>query len=108
MTVENWNGNLVLVTARFRRTTTYGIVSFIPLADGRTWLRDIVLIPRSKSAIARRLLDPIDAIIRRAFIREFVRSDVERSHGIRYQAAHMIAADKVLGDYMYWLQKLHR
>ena len=108
MAVENWNGNLVLVTARFRRTTSYGIVSFIPLANGQTLLRDIVLIPRSKSAIGRHLFDPLDAFIRRAFIREFVRSDVERSQGIRYRATRLIAADNVLADYMNWLQELHR
>src|SRR5205085_2448066 len=31
MTIENWCGNLVLVAAKFPRTTSYGMVSFIPL-----------------------------------------------------------------------------
>ena len=108
MSVENWCGNLVLVTAKFHRTISYGIVSFVPLANNRTRVRDIVWVPRSRNRIARRLLDPLDAMIRRAFIRKFVRSDVNRSAGIRFHPSRMIAADKVLADYLGWLQNVHR
>ena len=106
MSVENWCGNLVLVTAKFPRTTTCGLVSLQPRDDGSTRLLDIVWVPRRRGALA--LLDPVDAAIRRHFIREFVRSDVERSAGIRYHPARMIAADKNLVDYLEWLQKIHR
>lgn len=107
MTVENWLGNLVLVTAKFRRTTSYGMVSFIPLDGQRTKIRDIVWVPRSKGWIGRQFFDPLDVMIRRSFIREFVRSDVQRSAGIRYNQHRMIAADKVLVDYLHWLQDVH-
>jgi phenylpropionate dioxygenase-like ring-hydroxylating dioxygenase large terminal subunit len=107
MAVENWGGNLVLVTAKFPRTTTYGLVSLVPLGDGTTRLRDIVWIPRRRRPFGK-LVDPIDAACRRHFIRAFVRSDVERSAGIRYQPARMIDADKNLVDYLAWLQRIHR
>ncbi len=106
MTVTNWCGNLVLVTARFRRTTSYGIVSFVPLEDGRTRLRDIVFVPRRRG-IGGGLIERIDAEIRRIFIREFVRSDVDRSQGIRFQRSTTIPADQVLVEYLDWLQKIH-
>lgn len=105
MMVENWGGNLVLVTAKFPRTTTYGLVSFAPLGDGTTRLRDIVWIPRRRGLLGK-LIDPIDAAIRRYFIREFVRSDVERSAGIRYHPSRMIAADKTLVEYLAWLREI--
>jgi phenylpropionate dioxygenase-like ring-hydroxylating dioxygenase large terminal subunit len=108
MTVENWCGNLVLVAARFRRTTSYGLVSFTPLNKNQTKLRNIVWVPRSKNPVARWLVDPLDAMIRRSFIREFVRSDVHRSAGIRFHPARMIGADNVLVEYLGWLQKIHR
>jgi phenylpropionate dioxygenase-like ring-hydroxylating dioxygenase large terminal subunit len=108
MTVENWNGNLVLVTARFQRTTSYGIVSFMPLDRQRTKVRNIVWVPRSQSWIGRRIIDPLDALIRRSFIQKFVRSDADRSDGIRFRPDRMIDADKVLVDYLCWLQNLHR
>lgn len=108
MTVENWCGNLVLVTAKFRRTTSYGLVSFAPLDKNRTTVRNIVFVPRSRNRVVRWLIDPLDAIIRRSFIREFVRSDVNRSAGIRFHPDRMIAADKVLAEYLGWLQNIHR
>ncbi len=108
MTVENWSGNLVLVTAKFRRTTSYGLVSFVPLEKDRTRVRDIVWVPRSKNGFARRWIDPLDAIIRRSFIREFVRADVHRSAGIGFHPGRMIAADKVLVGYLCWLQNILR
>jgi hypothetical protein len=107
MTVENYGGNLVLVTAKFRRTSSYGIVSLVPLENGRTKLRDIVLIPRRKHPLARVLIDPLDVFIRRSFIREFVRSDVNRSAGIRFRADRMIGADKPLVEYLDWLHNIH-
>jgi phenylpropionate dioxygenase-like ring-hydroxylating dioxygenase large terminal subunit len=105
MTVTNWCGNLVLVAARFRRTTTYGLVSFIPLEGNRTWVRDIIWVPRRRWPL-RAILDPIDARIRRLFIREFVKSDVERSAGIRYNPRRMIEADKLLVEYLAWLRRV--
>ncbi len=108
MEVTNWCGNFVLVTARFPRTTTCGLVSFVPLPSGRTLVRDLVWISRRGSVLGRMLLDPADARIRRHFIREFVRSDVDRSAGLRYERARMIEADRVLVEYVDWLCPIHR
>lgn len=107
MTVTNWGGNLVLVTAKFHRTTSYGIVSFVPLADGRTKLRDIVWVPKRKGLLGSRVLEPLDAEVRRLFIREFVRSDVDASQGIRFNRHHTIGADRVLVEYLDWLRPIH-
>ncbi len=108
MTVENWCGNLVLVTARFRRTVSYGMVSFAPLDQNRTRVRNIVWIPRRENSFAQLWIDPLDAMIRRFFIREFVRADADRSAGLRFHPGRMIAADKVLVEYLRWLQTVHR
>jgi phenylpropionate dioxygenase-like ring-hydroxylating dioxygenase large terminal subunit len=106
MTITNWCGNLVLVTARFARTTTYGLVSFVPLAEHRTLVRDIVWVRRSRGIFGQLVFDPVDAWIRRLFIREFVRSDAHSSDGLRYDPRRMIAADKTLVDYLNWLKPL--
>jgi phenylpropionate dioxygenase-like ring-hydroxylating dioxygenase large terminal subunit len=107
MTVENWCGNLVFVTSKSQRTCTYGLVSFVPLDKDRTWIRDIVWIPRRKNALARRWLDPLDAMLRSYFIREFVRSDVDGSDGLRFRPKRMTPADKELVEYLAWLQNIH-
>jgi phenylpropionate dioxygenase-like ring-hydroxylating dioxygenase large terminal subunit len=108
MSVTNWCGNLVLVKARFARTTTYGMVSFVPLPSGRTLVRDLVWIPRRSSSLGRALVDPVDAWLRRFFIREFVRSDVDRSAGLRFERPRMIEADRALVAYIDWLCPIHR
>lgn len=108
MTVTSWCGNLVLVTAKFRRSTSYGIVCFVPLHDGRTRMLDVVWVPRSRGFIGRCIVDPVDALIRRRFIQEFMRSDVDPTDGIRLNPSHLIAEDQVLVDYLGWLKKIHR
>jgi hypothetical protein len=107
MSVHNWAGNFVLVTARFRRTISYGLVSFIPIDQERTLVRNIVWVPCSRTWLGRHLVDPIDARIRFHFIREFVRSDVNASTGIRYHPQRLIEADNAMARYLRWLQELH-
>ena len=103
MSVTVWGGTLILVTATFRRTTSYGMVALEPLAETRTRVRTIVWVPRRTGAMARTLLDPLDARIRRRFIRAFMLEDAVRSNGVRYNPATLIDADRELRDYMTWL-----
>ncbi len=105
MSVTNWCGNLILVTARLRRTTSYGMVCARPLGPRRTLLRVIVWVPRSKGFVGRALIDPVDARIRRSFIRAFMKSDADRGAGIQYNPAGLIDADKELAHYFEWLKR---
>jgi hypothetical protein len=106
MSITIWNGTLILVTAAFARTTSYGMVFVRPLGPSRTHLRNIVWIPRRSGVLARLLVDPIDARIRRSFIRAFMMDDASRSDGVRYNSGTLIEADRVLRDYMDWLAQL--
>lgn len=99
MTVNVWAGTLILVTAAFRRTTSYGMVFVKPLDDGRSHLRTIVWVRRRPGALARTLLDPLDARIRRRFIRAFLMDDAVRSDGVRYNPATLIDADHEMREY---------
>lgn len=103
MTVESWCGTMVLVTARFRRTTSYGMVCIAPVDASHCRLRCIVWVPRSRGAVGRALFDPADAAVRRLFIKAFVLADKERSAGIRYNPGSLIDADAVLAAYFQWL-----
>lgn len=103
MSVTSWCGTIVLVEAVFRRTTSYGMVCVTPLGPGRSRVQVIVWVRRSRGPAGRLLFDPIDAAVRRSFIRAFVLDDRERSAGIRYDPAAMIAADATLVDYFDWL-----
>ncbi len=108
LTIENWGGNFLLVTARLRRTTTRGMVSFIPMGGGRTRVRDLVWVERSRSSAARTLLDPWNAAIRRHFVRCFVQADVAALDGISVHPGRLIPADGSLRQFLTWLHTIQR
>jgi len=106
MNVTVWCGSLIMVRAEFARTTSFGIFNVLPIDANRTRGRVIVWVRRSKSAVGRMLFDPLNAEIRRMFIRTFLRSDLPRVAGLRYQPGNLIAADEVLAEYFDWLEKI--
>jgi hypothetical protein len=87
MSVTVWAGTLILVTAAFRRTTSYGMVFVRPLDGGRSHLRTIVWVPRRRGKMRRAILDPLDAWIRRRSM-----DDAVRSSGVGYNPATLIDA----------------
>jgi nitrite reductase/ring-hydroxylating ferredoxin subunit len=106
MDITVWCGTLIFVRATLARTTTFGLFNVLPIDSQRTLGRVIVWVKRSKTAIGRGLLDPVNAAIRRLFIRTFLRSDLPRIAGLRYQPANLTAADRVLAEYFEWLEKV--
>src|SRR6266850_2709456 len=106
MDITVWCGTLIFVRATFARTTSFGLFNVLPIDAQRTLGRVIVWVKRSKTGIARRVLDPMNVAIRRSFIQTFLRSDLPRIAGLRYQPANLIAADRVLADYFTWLEKI--
>jgi hypothetical protein len=74
-----------------------------PINEQRTHLRTIVWVPRRRGVVARGVLDPFDAFVRRGFIRAFMADDAARSNGVRYNPATLIAADRTMAQYMDWL-----
>jgi nitrite reductase/ring-hydroxylating ferredoxin subunit len=108
LTVTDWCGNLNFVSAEFQHTTSYGMVSLTPLEDARTLARIVIWVPRSRSRLGRLIVDGLDAWLRRWFIREFLRSDVDRLFGVRYHPTRLIAADRLLSTNLEWLMQVHR
>ena len=60
-------------------------------------------VPRRRGAAARALLNPLDAAVRRSFIKAFMLDDAVRSEGVGYNPATLIDADRELRDYFAWL-----
>jgi phenylpropionate dioxygenase-like ring-hydroxylating dioxygenase large terminal subunit len=104
MTITDWAGGLILVEAKFARTTSYGMLCTHPLDQRRTRARVIVWIARNSAT--PNWLAALNAGVRRAFIREFLRSDLPRIAGMRYHPERLIAADQVMADYFQWLQNI--
>jgi hypothetical protein len=68
----------------------------------------IVWVKRSENALGRLAFDPLNAAIRRLFIQTFLRSDLPRIAGLRYQPGNLISADGVLSDYFDWLENVSK
>jgi hypothetical protein len=106
--VTSWCGSLIFVVARFKRITSYGLVTVQPLENLNSRERVIVWTRRSRSALGRRLFDPVNAAIRRSFIQNFLRSDLGRMSGARYGPGPVLEIDNIVRDYMNWLRTVHR
>jgi phenylpropionate dioxygenase-like ring-hydroxylating dioxygenase large terminal subunit len=108
MDVTVWCGSLILVRAEFARTTSFGIFNVLPMDAFRTRGRIIVWVQRSNNVLGRIFFDPMNAALRRKFIQTFLRSDLPRVAGLRYQPRKLIAADRVLAGYFEWLEKVSK
>jgi phenylpropionate dioxygenase-like ring-hydroxylating dioxygenase large terminal subunit len=106
MTIRSWCGVLILVTATFRRTTSYGMVCVEPVSANRTRLTTFVSIDKRTNWLGRRLVDPLDVAIRRSFIRAFMKDDIDRCDGIGYTKDTLIEEDSVLRNYFEWVRSL--
>jgi len=102
MSITDWCGNLLLVTATFRRTRSYGMVVTEPTERG-VHVRVIVFVPRSSSLVGRLVKDWLHAALRRYFIKRFLASDAQRLDGTRYSPLGLIEADRDLAEYFRWL-----
>jgi phenylpropionate dioxygenase-like ring-hydroxylating dioxygenase large terminal subunit len=105
MTVTVHGGTMVFVTARFRRTTTFGLVNVIPLAPERTRLICCAWVRR---AGAGSVFDALHAGVRRNFIRAFVNPDTRFLGGCTYHPRRLIEADQTLSEYFTWLASLNQ
>jgi len=105
MTATNWSGSLVFVRVDLERTTTYGMVSLRPLSGERVLAHIFAFLPRSRSAMGKRLWDPLQTALRLYLIRQFLKDDVARLEGIRSGALNLIDADMELARYFQWLAR---
>ncbi len=105
VTITSWGGPFILVTGFFHRARSYMIIATQPMPDGRTRVELIVFAPRAQKPWAR-LLRPVGLEVRRLLSRAFMRDDVDRLGGIRYNPHTLIEADRLLIDYFHWAAAL--
>jgi nitrite reductase/ring-hydroxylating ferredoxin subunit len=103
MSMTCWGGNIVLARAAFARTVSYGMVVVEPLAPARCLVQIIVFQPRSRSPLARALLDRPRLWVRRLAITRFLARDAGHLEGARYDPATLIDRDRPLADYFEWV-----
>lgn len=104
LAITDHGGILMFVTATFRRTRSYGMLASVPVGRDRVHVRGVVFLPRSRSTLARWLIDSLHLRVRRYFIKEFLRPDAElATRGLLYRPERLLACDAELDDYFTWL-----
>jgi nitrite reductase/ring-hydroxylating ferredoxin subunit len=104
LAITDWGGTLMFVTASFRRTRSFGMLTSIPLGREQVLVRGVVFVPRGRNAVSQCLLDPLRLRLRRYFIKEFLRPDAElAARGLRYDPDRLLPCDVELARYFDWL-----
>ena len=108
VSITSWGGPLVLVTGSFRRAQSYIWIAAQPSEEEQSLVEVIVFAPRRSNGLARLLLQPLSLWLRRLFTRGFMKGDIDRLPGVRYQPHRLTAGDRHLIDYFQWLTTLPR
>lgn len=104
LAITDWCGNLMFVTATFRRTKSYGMLATHPLGTRKVLVRVVVFLPRSAAWLGRLLLDSLQLRIKRYFIKEFLRADARLAmRGFHYNPQGLLDYDRELAQYFQWL-----
>lgn len=106
VSITVWAGNLIAVTAKFRRATSRLVFVTSPLDAHRTSVDLIVLSERGPRW--RSWLTPLSLWVRRALTIAFVRSDTERVRRALYRPGTLIEADRAMIEYYRWLGGIPR
>lgn len=105
LSITDWCGTLMFVTASFRRTRSYGMLVARPEAGG-SYAQGVVFVKKSRSAAGRLLFDPLHLRVRRHFVKEFLRADAQlAAKGFRYRPGTLLECDADLARYFEWLAR---
>jgi len=99
--IAAWNGNLLLVRARFARDQTFGIVSVEPAGEHACTVTVVVNAQRSGMLLGLVLKDWLRVQAKRIAVRNFLRGDL-RLQGMDYVAGGLRAGDETLAAFLRW------
>jgi nitrite reductase/ring-hydroxylating ferredoxin subunit len=99
--IAAWNGNFLLVRARFARDQTLGIVVVEPAGERACTVTVIVNARRSGMLLAALIKDWLRVQAKRIAVRSFLRGDL-RLQGMDYVAGGLRAGDETLAAFLRW------
>jgi nitrite reductase/ring-hydroxylating ferredoxin subunit len=108
ITITTWGGTLVVMTGRFARARSDFMIATQPLEDGRTRCDVFVFCRRSRSRLARAVLQPLSLAVRRMFTRGYLVDEVASLGSPKYNPNTLIAVDREMIDYFRWVCELTR
>jgi nitrite reductase/ring-hydroxylating ferredoxin subunit len=99
--IAAWNGNLLLVRARFARDETLGVVAVEPAGERACLVTVVVNAQRSGTLLGALLKDWLRLQAKRVAVRSFLRGDL-RLHGMDYVSGGLRAGDETLAAFLRW------
>ena len=104
--MTDWAGTLMLVRATFPRSENFGMLKVLPLGEDRILAHVTAFVKRSSSRLRQTIVDPVNAWIRRLFIKKFLHADIGNLAGTRCNPHTLIEVDHLLVEYLEWLASL--
>jgi nitrite reductase/ring-hydroxylating ferredoxin subunit len=106
VTITSWGGPFILVTGDFGHARSRMVIASQPVAADRTLVEVIVFARRGRFWPARWALQPLTLEVRRMFTRGFMRDDIDRISGVRYNPHTLIEGDRLMIEFFHWVVSL--
>jgi phenylpropionate dioxygenase-like ring-hydroxylating dioxygenase large terminal subunit len=106
ITITTWGGTMAMISGDFTRAHSRFLISSQPLENGNTLCVGIVFTRTQRSAIGRRLIDPVILAVRRIFTHGYLKDEASRLRQTCYNPAGLIAQDRPMIEYYQWLASL--
>jgi phenylpropionate dioxygenase-like ring-hydroxylating dioxygenase large terminal subunit len=101
--VTSWRGNVLLVSARFQRDASFGVVVATP-DDTTTAQTMVTVIVNARPGRASAVLDRLRAELKRTAIRQMLLDDFESLQALDYVHDGLLRGDEVLAAYLRWVR----
>lgn len=106
ISITCWGGPMTLVTGSFRRAKSYIFITTQPLENHKTNV-EVIVFSTKKRLGARRLIPRwVELSVRRLFTKGFMKDDIDRLGGIRYQPASLLENEGELIQFFEWVASL--
>jgi phenylpropionate dioxygenase-like ring-hydroxylating dioxygenase large terminal subunit len=106
VSITSWGGPHMLMTADFPRAHSHFLIAMQPLDDGRTLCEGIVFVRRSRSALLRRLWQPLSLGVRRRLTYGFVADEARTLLSVRYNPVGLGRKDREMIEFFQWVAAL--
>ncbi|BBO32246.1 Rieske 2Fe-2S domain-containing protein [Lacipirellula parvula] len=108
ISITSWGGPHVLVEGVFGRAHSRILIISQPLGENRTLSDVIVFAKRSRNPLQAAFVDRLNLRVRRRFTQAFMRYDIDKLSGVRYQPSGFTPQDRDMIAFFEWLTTLPR
>ncbi|EEF61881.1 Rieske 2Fe-2S domain-containing protein [Pedosphaera parvula] len=106
ITIENWGGTFICVSALFERAHSRFIAIGQPLENGTSQIEVITYASRGRNPLSRNLLDPLSLRLRRLFTHAHLTGEAKQVMHTQYRPANLISSDEDMLQCFQWLASL--